>query len=85
MSGARVSSLVRDDHQGLEAAVTSSVAEQRRLWRDASQDALAQIRAAGVEVIEPDKAAFRRAVQPLFDSYRGTPVYDLLSAIERVR
>jgi tripartite ATP-independent transporter DctP family solute receptor len=68
----------------LEAAVTSSVAEQRRLWREASRDALAQVRAAGVEIIEPDKVAFRRAVQPLFDSYRGTPVHDLLGAIERV-
>ncbi len=69
----------------LEAAVTSSVAEQRRLWREASRDALAQVRTAGVEIIEPDKVAFRRAVQPLFDSYRGTPVHDVLGAIERVR
>jgi tripartite ATP-independent transporter DctP family solute receptor len=68
----------------LEAAVTSSVAVQRRLWQEASQDALVQVRAAGVEIVEPNKAAFRRAVQPLFDSYRGTRVHDLLSAIDRV-
>ncbi len=76
--------LSSEERHWLEEAVASSVIEQRRLWREASQHALAQVRAAGVEIIEPDKVAFRRAVQPLFDSYRGTPVYDLLSAIDRV-
>jgi len=69
----------------LRDAVASSVAEQRRLWREASEDALAQVRAAGVEIIEPDKDAFRRAAEPMFESYRGTPTYDLLRAIEEVR
>ena len=76
--------LSTDERSWLEAAVRSSVEEQRRLWRAASREALAEIRAAGVEVIEPDKGTFRRAVRPLFDSYQGTTVYDLLSAIERV-
>ncbi len=76
--------LSSEERHWLEEAVASSVIEQRRLWREASEHALAQVRAAGVEIIEPDKVAFRRAVQPLFDSYRGTPVYDLLSAIDRV-
>ncbi len=77
--------LSMEERNWLETAVQSSVLEQRRLWREASQHALAQVRAAGVEIIEPDKATFRRAVQPMFDSYRETGVYDLLSAIERVR
>ena len=76
--------LTSEERRWLTSAVTASVAEQRRLWREASQDALAQVRAAGVEIIEPDKAAFRRAAQPMFDGYRGTPMYDLISAIERV-
>jgi tripartite ATP-independent transporter DctP family solute receptor len=76
--------LSSQERRWLRAAVASSVTEQRRLWREASQHALAQIHAAGVEIITPDKAAFRRAVQPMFDGYRGTPVHDLLTAIERV-
>jgi tripartite ATP-independent transporter DctP family solute receptor len=76
--------LSSEERRWLEEAVASSVIEQRRLWREASEHALTQVRAAGVEIIEPDKAAFRRAVLPLFDSYHGTPVHDLLSAIERV-
>ncbi len=78
-------SLSSEERRWLEDAVASSVVEQRRLWRDATEEALAAVRAAGVEIIEPDKAAFRRAAQPLFDSYRGTPMHELLRAIERVR
>ncbi len=76
--------LSAQERRWLEAAVTSSVAVQRRLWREATQHALDEVRKAGVEVIEPSKAVFRTAVQPLFDGYRGTRMYDLLGAIERV-
>jgi tripartite ATP-independent transporter DctP family solute receptor len=77
--------LSADERGWLEHAVASSVIEQRRLWREASEHALAEVVAAGVEIIEPDKAAFRRAARPMFESYRGTSVYDLLNAIEQVR
>ncbi len=76
--------LSSEERSWLEEAVASSVIEQRRLWKEASEHALAEIRAAGVEVIEPNTAAFRRAVQSLFDDYRGTPMHDLLRAIDRV-
>ena len=78
-------SLSTEERGWLEDAVASSVIEQRRLWREASEYALTQVRAAGVQIIEPDKAAFRNAAQPMFESYRGTPIHDLLSAIEQVR
>jgi tripartite ATP-independent transporter DctP family solute receptor len=68
----------------LEEAVASSVVEQRRLWREATDDALERVRAAGVEIIQPDKSAFRRAAAAMFESYRGTAVYELLGAIEQV-
>jgi tripartite ATP-independent transporter DctP family solute receptor len=78
-------SLSPEERGWLQAAVASSVAEQRRLWSEANEDALAEVRAAGVEIIQPDKDAFRRAAEPMFESYRGTPTYDLLRAIEEVR
>ncbi len=77
--------LSTQERDWLAAAVASSVTEQRRLWREASQHALEQVRAAGVEIIEPDGAAFRAAVQPMHESYRGTAVHDLLQAIGQVR
>jgi len=69
----------------LMEAVASSVEEQRRLWREATLDALARVRAAGVEIIEPDIEAFRRAAEPMLESYRGTATFDLLQAIRDVR
>jgi tripartite ATP-independent transporter DctP family solute receptor len=77
--------LSSEERRWLDEAVASSVIEQRRLWREASEHALAQVRADGVEIIEPDRIAFRRVVQPMFDSYRGTPMHELLRAIERIR
>jgi tripartite ATP-independent transporter DctP family solute receptor len=72
------------ERRWLEDAARSSVEVERRLWREASQHALDEVLAAGVEIIEPDKTAFRQAVQPMYDDYKGTRIYDLLSAIERV-
>jgi tripartite ATP-independent transporter DctP family solute receptor len=77
--------LSAEERRWLEEAVASSVIEQRRLWLEASDHALAQVRAAGVEIISPDKNTFRRMAQPMIESYRETPVYDLLTAIERLR
>jgi tripartite ATP-independent transporter DctP family solute receptor len=73
------------EQEWLQAAAASSVVEQRRLWREASEHALEEARAAGVEIIEPDKALFREAVQPMLESYRGSPVYGLIQAIEAIR
>jgi tripartite ATP-independent transporter DctP family solute receptor len=74
------------EEQGwLESAAAASVREQRRLWQNAIEEALAQVRDAGVEIIEPDKSAFRRAAESMFEGYRGTPTYDLLQAIGEVR
>ncbi len=72
------------EREWLEAAVASSVVEQRRLWREATEHALEEARAAGVEIIVPDKALFREAVRSMLDSYRGTSVYELIEAIEGV-
>jgi len=76
--------LTAEERDWLQEAVASSVTEQRRLWREASEHALAEVRAAGVQIVEPDRAAFREAARPLLDGYRGTLVGDLLTAIERV-
>jgi len=37
-----------------------------------------------VEIIEPDRDAFRRAAEPMLESYRGTPTYGLIQAIRGV-
>jgi tripartite ATP-independent transporter DctP family solute receptor len=69
----------------LQQAADDSVQVQRELWQQATRDALEALRAAGVEVIEPDKRAFRAAVKPMHASYRGAPMGELLERIEAVQ
>lgn len=73
------------EQQGwLQQAVDDSVVYQRELWRAATEDALAAVQAAGVEVSYPDKAPFQAAVRGMKASYAGTEVGDLLARIEAV-
>ena len=68
----------------LQEAVDDSVTYQRKLWQEATDEALAAVQAAGVEVIYPDKAPFQDAVVAMKESYAGTEVADLLTRIEAV-
>lgn len=65
----------------LQQAVDESVVYQRRLWQEATEEALAEVQAAGVEVSYPDKAPFQDAVKDMKASYAGTEVGDLLKRI----
>ncbi|NNM06399.1 MAG: TRAP transporter substrate-binding protein [Gemmatimonadetes bacterium] len=77
--------LTLQEREWLQEAADASVTEQRRLWRESTLESLDRVRAAGVEIIRPDKEAFRRAAEPMFEDYRGTPTYELLQAIQEVR
>jgi tripartite ATP-independent transporter DctP family solute receptor len=68
----------------LQQAVDDSVTYQRKLWREATEEALAAVQAAGVEVSRPDKAPFQDAVREMKATYKGTEVGDLLARIEAV-
>jgi len=68
----------------LQRAVDDSVAHQRELWKLATQEALDAVRAAGVEVTRPNKQPFIDAVAEMKAAWNGTPVGDMLRAIEAV-
>ena len=68
----------------LQEAVDESVVHQRKLWREASAEALEEVQKGGVEIIYPDKAPFRAAVLEMHASYQGTTIYDLIESIQRV-
>ncbi|MEM8484813.1 MAG: TRAP transporter substrate-binding protein DctP [Bacteroidota bacterium] len=55
-------------------AVAESVAYQRKLWDEATTEALQKVADAGIEVIYPDKAPFRSAVAPLYESLEGSEI-----------
>ena len=69
----------------LQQAAAESVKLQRQLWRRATDAALVAVQEAGVEVIVPDKGAFRKAVRPMHASYQGSPVGELLVRIENIQ
>ncbi len=70
------------EQQGwLEQAFADSVAWQREAWQAQTRDALAKVKAAGVEVIYPDKQPFIDAVQPLHQALKDTPVGALMAKI----
>ena len=77
-------SLTTEQQGWLELAMKDSVSYQRDLWQKASDDALAKVKAAGVEIIYPDKAAFAAAVKPLHQSLQGTEVGNLMAEIALV-
>lgn len=78
-------SLTEEQQGWVQQAMNDSVRYQRELWQQASDDALAKVKAAGVEVIYPDKAAFAAAVQPLHQSLQGTEVGQLMAEIALVQ
>ena len=68
----------------LNQAVEQSVADQRKLWQQAEQEALREVKKAGIEVIKPDKEPFRKKVQPIYNQLeQHNP--DLYQWVERIR
>lgn len=70
------------EQQGwLQQAAAASSDFQRKLWAVATEEALAAVREAGVNVIEPDKQTFRDAIVSMHQSYAGTPTAVLMERI----
>ncbi len=69
----------------LSEAADASADVQLRLWREATQEALDAVRAAGVEVVSPDKAPFADAVEAVYEPYRNDPELNaIINAIRAV-
>ncbi len=78
-------SLSPQEQHWLQQAVDESVEHQKKLWKEASDHALQEVQKAGVQVLYPDKAPFRTAVQTMHESYKGTPIYDLIHEIQNIQ
>mgnify|MGYP006091337597 FL=1 len=76
--------LDEQQQEWLQSAVDDSVAYQRKLWQESTEEALAAVKEAGVTVTYPDKQPFVAAVQEMKASYDGTEIGRLLKAIEAV-
>lgn len=68
--------------QWLQEAADESALYQRELWREATEEALAAVEEAGVEILRPDKEPFAEQVGGMVEAYRDDPeFYRLIQAI----
>jgi len=76
------STLTEQQQRWVQQAMDESIVFQRQLWQTSTEEALAAVEEAGVEIIYPDKTAFMQAVKPMHEAYRGTELYDLIQTIK---
>lgn len=69
----------------VKSAMHDSVVYQKELWQGATLEALAKVKAHGVEVIVPDKQPFIDAVKPLHQQLAGSEVGDLIQQIQQFK
>lgn len=69
----------------VQEAATLSVTYQRKLWKASSDAALQAVIDAGVEIILPDKSAFKASVKEMHASYQGQPVHALMQKIAEIQ
>lgn len=78
-------STLNDEQQKiLQEAVDESVEFQRKLWKETEEEVLSKLKEAGVEVSHPDQEPFRKKVEPLYEEYQNTELYNLLMMIREI-
>ncbi len=75
--------LPRADQEAVRQAARDSVPHMRAAWVKMEQDARSKVEAGGAQVVEADKQAFAKLVQPVYDQF----VRDakLRGLVERIR
>jgi tripartite ATP-independent transporter DctP family solute receptor len=75
--------LSTDAQELLQRAADDAAEYQNVIWKQSSDEALAAVAAAGVEILHPDKGPFTQQVIPLIEEYRSDP--EVWPWIERIR
>jgi tripartite ATP-independent transporter DctP family solute receptor len=73
--------LSKDDQAMVKKFSREAQFEERELWDKMVADAVVKLKAAGVQFVEADKAAFYKATQPVRDKY-GAKYAALLKRVE---
>jgi tripartite ATP-independent transporter DctP family solute receptor len=76
-------SLTPEEQRIIEDVAAESAILQRKLWQEATQEALDAVRAAGVTILHPDKRPFAEAVESVYEDYRSDAA--LFSFAEQIR
>jgi TRAP-type C4-dicarboxylate transport system substrate-binding protein len=78
-------SLSAEHQTWVREAGDASVVFQRKLWKEKTEQALADLKKAGVTVHRPDKAAFLDKVQGMYTPLEGTPLGTLVKRVQAVQ
>ena len=65
--------LPKAEQDMVRAAAKASVKFQRQKWDEQEAKSLANVKAAGAEIVEVDKKSFQSVMQPVYDKYMTTP------------
>jgi len=66
----------------LQSSINESVTYQKVLWKEASDEALNEIKNSGVEVVYPNKNLFQKSVIKMYEDYKNEPFYKLINKIK---
>jgi tripartite ATP-independent transporter DctP family solute receptor len=74
------------EREWLQQAIDESIPIQRKLWKASEEEALAEVKKAGVEVIIPDKGLFKEKAESVYDLFKDQPnVYNVMTQIQEAQ
>lgn len=78
--------LSADEQKQIRVAAKESVTYMRKLWDEREEKSLAVVKAAGVQLVEVDKASFQVAMKPVYDKFLKDPkLQDMVKRINAVK
>lgn len=78
--------LNEEQREIVREAARESVPYQRKLWEEASREALEAVKEAGVEIIHPDREPFMEASEPFYERMKAEQpeLYELFLEIQEL-
>ena len=78
--------LSEQEQQWLQKATKDAVAYQREIWTKAVNDTLDKLVKEGIEIVHPDKKAFQKKVEPLYEKLKKekNELYPIVEQIRKV-
>lgn len=78
--------LSEENREILQAAAGYSADVQKKLWKEATKEALEQVRRAGVEILYPDKSAFAGKIEPIYRELTNrSEIFTLIQQMRAVK
>ncbi|REG82062.1 TRAP transporter substrate-binding protein [Algoriphagus antarcticus] len=80
-------SLNEQEQQWLQEAADESATYEYKIWAEATEDSLNELRKAGVTITYPDKQPFRDAVEPMYSDLKiqQPEIYKIVEEIRAVK